>query len=261
MSHDCESEKMIMSLRDWRQALRTPPSYRIGNSSLRIHTRHITLIFIIVITVLILLYYGLSPTSHKELASEFPITIRPNIKSIEYNATYPLTRPIRTPTGITYRIAVISDLDTDSKSKDESNMWLAYLLKGYLTWNPSLNMVSVTWDSSHIKLESSLSQGGRGMELSELVVFNGKLYAFDDRTGVVYEIIENRVVPWILLTDGDGTASKGFKSEWATVKDQKLYVGGLGKEWTNHKGEIINFDPQWVKTVTVRGEVQHSNWR
>lgn len=33
----------------------------------------------------------------------------------------------------------------------------------------------------------------------------------------------------MLLNDGDGHATKGFKSEWATVKDGLLYVGGLGE--------------------------------
>lgn len=50
------------------------------------------------------------------------------------------------------------------------------------------------------------------MELSELVVFNGKLYTFDDRTGLVYQIIDNqKIIPWVLLTDGDGLSMKGEK--------------------------------------------------
>lgn len=48
------------------------------------------------------------------------------------------------------------------------------------------------------------------MELSELRVFNGKLYTFDDRTGIVYQIIDNhKIIPWVLLTDGDGQSMKG----------------------------------------------------
>lgn len=50
------------------------------------------------------------------------------------------------------------------------------------------------------------------MELSELVVFNGHLYAVDDHTGVVYRILDNRAVPWVILSDGDGTVSKGQSS-------------------------------------------------
>lgn len=261
MSYDSDNESMIMSLRDWRQALRTPPSYRIGNSSLRIHAKHITLILLIIATVLFILFYSIGPASQRERRFENDYTYSPRveIQSVQYNSTYPLTRPIRTPTGISYRIAVISDLDTDSQ--DKGNSWVAYLLKGYLNWNPSLNVVTVIWDGAKTELKSSFSQGGRGMELSELIVFNGKLYTVDDRTGIIYEIVDNRVVPWVVLTDGDGTASKGFKAEWATIKDKKLYIGSLGKEWTNSKGEIINFDPQWIKIITQRGEVTHQNWR
>lgn len=48
-----------------------------------------------------------------------------------------------------------------------------------------------------------------GMELSELVAFNGHLYSVDDRTGVVYRIEGNQAVPWVILPDGDGSVSKG----------------------------------------------------
>lgn len=48
-----------------------------------------------------------------------------------------------------------------------------------------------------------------GMELSELVVFNGHLYSVDDRTGVVYRIEGKQAVPWVILPDGDGSVSKG----------------------------------------------------
>lgn len=51
------------------------------------------------------------------------------------------------------------------------------------------------------------------MELSELVVFNGHLYSVDDHTGVVYRILDNRAVPWVILSDGDGTVSKGQSSQ------------------------------------------------
>lgn len=51
------------------------------------------------------------------------------------------------------------------------------------------------------------------MELSELVVFNGHLYSVDDHTGVVYRIVDNRAVPWVILPDGDGTVSKGQSSQ------------------------------------------------
>jgi soluble calcium-activated nucleotidase 1 len=52
----------------------------------------------------------------------------------------------------------------------------------------------------------------------------------------------------------------GFKSEWAAVKQRKLFIGGLGKEWTTNSGEAVNTHPQWVKTVSPTGEVEHHNW-
>ncbi|KAK6643364.1 hypothetical protein RUM43_004869 [Polyplax serrata] len=274
MSLDCRgNDNMKMSLRDWRQALESPPNYRIGKRTVRIQTKFVTIFVIFCIVVLFVRYLMSPKPSREEKYWESDFLVRPNIapgydnyitrENIvnHYNNTYPLTRPVRTATGLTYRIALVSDLDTSSKSQSETNVWLSHLQKGYLLWNPSLNSVSIMWDKSKVYLKSSLSQGGRGMELSELVVFNGKLYTMDDRTGVVYEIVGDEVVPWVILPDGDGRTSKTFKSEWATVKDQKLVVGGFGKEWTNPAGRVVNYNPQWIKTVTTKGEVSHKNWR
>lgn len=44
------------------------------------------------------------------------------------------------------------------------------------------------------------------------------------------------------------------------MKDEHLYVGGLGKEWTTTSGEFVNDNPEWVKVVGFRGDVEHRNW-
>lgn len=44
------------------------------------------------------------------------------------------------------------------------------------------------------------------------------------------------------------------------MKDEHLYVGGLGKEWTTTTGEVLNNNPEWVKVVGFHGDVQHHNW-
>lgn len=44
------------------------------------------------------------------------------------------------------------------------------------------------------------------------------------------------------------------------MKDEHLYVGGLGKEWTTTTGEVMNENPEWVKVVGHRGSVDHENW-
>ncbi|KAM4761955.1 soluble calcium-activated nucleotidase 1 isoform 3-T4 [Cyanocitta cristata] len=176
-----------------------------------------------------------------------------------YNDTYPLSPPQRNPEGVRYRIGVIADLDTQSRGSQE-HTWFSYLKKGYLVLSDSGDRVTVEWDKDESMLQSHLAEKGRGMELSELVVFNGKLYAVDDRTGVVYQIEGNKVVPWVILPDGDGTVGKGFKAEWLAVKDEHLYVGGLGKEWTTTTGEVVNENPQWVKVIGYKGDVSHENW-
>lgn len=146
-----------------------------------------------------------------------------------YNDTYPLSPPERTSSGIRYRIGVIADLDTASRGSAEQT-WFSYLRRGHLT--VSDGGLQVEWDADGVTLESHLAERGRGaaaswappvkvwndafmglcaagMELSELVAFNGHLYAVDDRTGVVFRIEGSRAVPWVILPDGDGSASKG----------------------------------------------------
>lgn len=85
------------------------------------------------------------------------------------------------------------------------------LFQGHLTVNVESEEVSVEWDKELISLKSNMAYGGRGMELSELIVFNGKLYAVDDRTGIIYEVDlhEKKVIPWVVLTDGNGRNTKG----------------------------------------------------
>ncbi|XP_067006616.2 soluble calcium-activated nucleotidase 1 [Anabrus simplex] len=276
MSQDSDGNEMIMSLRDWRQAIRTPTAYRVGNSTLRIQTQFVSIIAIIGLILLFVLYTFSPPYRHRTVNLPYngdPVghILQPSVRNLSppvtvqqdyYNATYPLTPPVKTPKGVNYRIGVISDMDKSSKSREEENTWISYYQKGYLSWNPKTRAVSVIWDSAPpVVLKSNLGEGGRGMELSELITFNGKLIAVDDRTGVVYELQNDQVIPWVLLTDGDGRTPKGFKMEWAAVKDQFLYLGGLGKEWTSGTGELLNYNPQWIKTVSPTGEVSHHNWR
>ncbi|XP_077475929.1 soluble calcium-activated nucleotidase 1 [Stigmatopora argus] len=176
-----------------------------------------------------------------------------------YNRTYPLSPPQRTAAGTRYRIAVIADLDTDSRSP-KAQTWVSYMRRGHLLVPPGGERLRVEWDADRTELEGHLAEKGRGMELSELTVFDGKLYSVDDRTGVVYRLDGDKVVPWVILADGDGNVAKGFKAEWLAVKDECLYVGGLGKEWTTTSGAFVNDNPEWVKVVGHRGDVEHQNW-
>ncbi|XP_034114589.2 apyrase [Drosophila albomicans] len=257
---DIEHTPRAMYLRDWRSALRTP-SYRIGNRTVRFNYHFALLVFCAVVLILLFLY---ARQGSKSSSDGYWLRSMHVNSNTEYNSTYPLTAAMTVHGGaIVYRIAIIADLDTTSKlvKSDGSTTWRSYLKKGYLTYVPAKNEIQISWDDgAPATLESAFALKGRGMELSELVTFNGKLLSFDDRTGIVYEINNDKVIPWLILMDGDGRSSKGFKSEWATVKGHTLYVGSMGKEWTTSMGDFQNNNPMYVKAISTKGEVQSINW-
>ncbi|KIH47438.1 Apyrase [Ancylostoma duodenale] len=117
----------------------------------------------------------------------------------------------------------------------------------------------VHWTSSH-NYTSQLNHNGRGMELSDLKYFDGKLLTVDDKTGVIYWIDGKKIIPWVILDDGDGYQETFFKGEWLAVKDGYLYCGGVGKEMTTNVGQYINDNPMFVKRVSREGEVKTENW-
>ncbi|VDO95963.1 unnamed protein product [Soboliphyme baturini] len=179
-----------------------------------------------------------------------------------YNDTYPLSAPFSSKDGIWYKIGAVSDLDTNSKSKSGKHLWRSYMLHGKLFVSNDHKEVKIVWDKNVIQLNGGYAHGGRAMELSDLKTFNGRLYSIDDRTGILYRIENDSVVlPWVVLPDGDGKQAKGFKGEWLAVKDNHIYVGGLGKEWTTTTGEYMNDDPMWVKIISHYGFVRHVNWK
>lgn len=251
--YELEDRNMRGTLRDWRKALRTPATYRVGNA-VRVQPQFVILIMLIGIFLIVMCYYNWW-TSQAVTVPRWTSPLRP------YNATYPLTPPHMTGDTVKFRIGIVSDLDTNSKSSTQPHTYNSYFKKGYLSYNPVKKTVQVTWDSGMpTVLTSTYSHKGRGMELSELIVYDGRLLTFDDRSGMVFEIVNNKMVPWVILIDGNGHVEKGYKSEWATVKDEVLYVGSMGKEWTSASGEFLSYDPMWVKIINIHGEVQHHSW-
>lgn len=247
-------------IRDWRRQLRTPPTYRLGNRTFRIHY-HVALLCICFGALIFLFLFAKhdSQSSYSNKRKwyaqyEASATIK---KQSQYNYTYPLTSAIINNGIHTYRIGLIADLDKDSKDAKNKNVWRSYLKMGHLSYNPHDNAVHITFNDNEppTEISSGYSLKGRGMELSELVTFNGRMLTFDDRTGIVFHLKDDKVIPWVLLMDGPGDTGKGFKSEWATVKDEVLYVGSMGKEWTTSAGDFVSFDPMYVKAVTMSGEV------
>lgn len=149
---------------------------------------------------------------------------------------------------------------TDSKKP----LFRSTLLPGTLTRDES-GRYSVKFDP-HRTLVSQHNEAGRGMELSELTVYKNRLLSFDDRTGTVFEILsthdgkDSYVVPRFVITEGDGDTDKGMKWEWATVKDNELVMGSMGKEFTRPDGSIDNTNNMWVDMLNDRGELRRENW-
>ncbi|KAJ3452445.1 soluble calcium-activated nucleotidase [Anaeramoeba flamelloides] len=158
-----------------------------------------------------------------------------------------------------FDIYLIADLDKKSKQDTPKPSWRSYLKTGTLMRNKDSDTYSLTWKEEHL-LESRLGEGGRGMELSELILWNKMLLAFDDRSGIVFEVHNGQVIPRYILSTGNGYSQKGFKSEWATIKDGDLYVGSHGFEWRKD-GKIDNYDCSFIKKISKNGKIEHINWK
>lgn len=178
-SYELEDRKMKGTLRDWRKALRTPATYRVGNA-VRIQPQFVLLIVLIGTFLVVLFYYNWWTSNQPVSVQRWASSIRP------YNSTYPLSAPLVTGDVVTYRIGIVADLDTDSKSNTNKHTYNSYMKRGVLSYHRTKKFVQVSWDSTPATLLSSTySHKGRGMELSELIVYDGRLLTFDDRSGMV----------------------------------------------------------------------------
>ncbi|GJD09783.1 Apyrase [Galdieria sulphuraria] len=149
-----------------------------------------------------------------------------------------------------------------------------YFKRGKLTRMEESSYV-VDWldRAEGVEILTKISEDGRGMELSDLCRFQNRTLAPDDRTGIIYEIVNplggiNGITgaPYAatryVLPDGNGNEVKGFKGEWMTVKDGFLYVGSHGRERTDAKNgtHIESYNPMWIKRIDSRGNIEHIDW-
>ena len=128
---------------DWRPKTPTKWTIRLGNTSFDFQKQPLILI-VLLCAFILLTYFKFSGSTLKS-----PPIVNYNIRSskLGYNNTYPLTQPIITPSGMKYQIAVIADLDTNSKVKDK-NLWQSYLKLGSLTWDDASEAISIDWDKT-----------------------------------------------------------------------------------------------------------------
>ncbi|KAI6214625.1 hypothetical protein M3Y94_00290200 [Aphelenchoides besseyi] len=166
----------------------------------------------------------------------------------------------------------IADQDEESPSPTEEATYVSPSLRGYLIHDIAMQNFSISWHSFY-NYTTHLNYAGRGLELSDLKVFDGKLLAADDKTGVIFRLTKNLAIPKVIQADGNGFDNKSmcvreylikhlkaFKTEWMTIKNEELYVGGYGKEYTDPKGSYLNDKPLWIKVVDRFGQLKHVYW-
>jgi soluble calcium-activated nucleotidase 1 len=165
-----------------------------------------------------------------------------------------------------FRFAAVTDLDQLSLMKaSKKPSFRSVLLPGLITRNPETNQYTMQMEPTR-ELVTKHNEAGRGAEFSELTVFNDRLFTFDDRTGDVFEILNTHdgkdsfVVPRFIITEGEGDTDKGMKWEWATVKDGELWMGSMGKEFTNPDGSVANTNNLWVSILNAHGELRRIDW-
>lgn len=242
---------------DWKAAVRRPPQHKVGTGTGMGSGAEAE--------CGLLLKFGLGLGALLIAAFAAMLVFLPNDAACAphpLNRTYPFTPARSEGNEKIWRIAVVTDLDHGTKSTEKKDTWFSYVRLGELRVNEAEKSASVSWDKDPLTFTSDISAKGRGMELSDLKVFDGHLLSVDDRTGVIYRLClkTRKAVPWVLLTDGAGNETKGLKGEWMTVKDDELYVGGLGKEWTTTEGVFVNHNPMYIKVVSANGAVRHIRW-
>eukprot|EP01125_Pyxidicula_operculata_P019418 TRINITY_DN7047_c0_g2_i1.p1 TRINITY_DN7047_c0_g2~~TRINITY_DN7047_c0_g2_i1.p1 ORF type:complete len:348 (+),score=81.94 TRINITY_DN7047_c0_g2_i1:31-1074(+) len=203
-----------------------------------------------------------SPANHRKIAALVVVVVMVSFVIVMYNNQNQMykfqhTYDKYTSDSSEYVIAMIADMDVNSKL-ESGDGWKSVLKKGRLSRDDGGKYHATFGDD--LEIVSPYNEKGRGMELSELVHFDGRLLACDDRTGIVFEIKNDDVFPRYIFTQGDGDDSKGLKCEWMTVKDDKLYVGSIGKEWTTKEGVFIHNKLLWVKIVDTAGKVISEDW-
>jgi len=166
-----------------------------------------------------------------------------------------------------FRFAAVTDLDELSRLLESKKPeFFSILVTGIVTKTKDQRyQIDLHTDRTR-KLTTKHNEAGRGAEFSELTIYENRLLTFDDRTGDVFEILNNAdgtdsyVVPRFVITEGNGETDKGMKWEWSTVKDGLLYMGSMGKEYTLSDGSIKNRNNLWIGILNQRGELRREDW-
>lgn len=127
----------------WRQTNGT--SFIRRKNKFRFH-----FVYLIATILLVFIVYVSLPNSKKTLSSAYaePVTSALCANPVSYNSTYPLTRPVVNHHNhhTIYRIAIIADLDTNSKRNKAQSSYSSFIKRGHLTVGPSQSTFEFKWD-------------------------------------------------------------------------------------------------------------------
>lgn len=158
----------------WRASAAT--SFIRRKSKFRFHY-----VYLVATILLVLIVYISLPPTKKVLTNPYLDPAHLNtIPFITYNSTYPLTRPIVNSHSHTtiYRIGIIADLDTNSKSKSKSS-WSSYYKLGYLNVGASLATFEFKWDTDEpMKISSGYSLKGKSSRFNQINKSRFNMLAF-----------------------------------------------------------------------------------
>jgi hypothetical protein len=118
---------------------------------------------------------------------------------------------------------------------------------------------------------SMLNAKNRGLQLTELITYCGKLYSIDKSTGIIYEMDVNKIQPRYLINSGNSRImdsnimpyngnnnfnSKLFIIDWCVVKDGLLYIGSSD----NFNNNINNDISTSIMTLDPYGRIFYLDW-
>lgn len=157
-----------------------------------------------------------------------------------------------------YEFAMVADLDLQSRDPEQF-LWHSFFLRATLRRRGARNYTLKLQEPQ--PLYTHTAKQNRSMELSTLVHFRHLMLAMCDFTGLVFKIVpgQKHVLQRYAIADGDGNAARPMKMEWATVKEGRIWLGGVGKEW-NQNGVILHRNAEWVKTIDYNGRVENYDW-
>lgn len=111
--------------------------------------------------------------------------------------------------GKRWRVILVADLDKKSIVPDQAKC-RSYVIQGNISISYDFTVASFEKGPEN-EIQIDCKMGSRGLELSDLVNFQNKLYTCDDKTGMVYKFNENftSLQEVLKLNDGDGTIDDG----------------------------------------------------